>query len=240
MSLYHLHHHNLLQFVRSLRITRFRVPTIQLRLPGFIYDRLVGFYLLRMPNLENVDVFYDRERPSPALFRNIARKSSIRRLELRELSIVPPNFWDEVQKLRRSDTMFISGFCMTHLQGSRPLLVTSVDLQTSPSLQFFIAHPSPWLTCLSVNLDVVGNEGNWSQLKALLKASPHLTDLTIRSPSYTSCPDRFLEPALVPPSTADHLREFRPHGAAKGGASNSINKPLFALPVRDKGQGGPI
>jgi hypothetical protein len=35
--------------------------------PGTIYDRLVGFYRLRMPNLETIDFCYDGE--STALFR---------------------------------------------------------------------------------------------------------------------------------------------------------------------------
>src|SRR5258706_15506601 len=62
----------------------------KLLLSGAIYDRLVGFYLRRMPNLETVDFFYDGESPSRVLFRNIAGKSSIQQLRLRELAIVPP------------------------------------------------------------------------------------------------------------------------------------------------------
>ena len=202
MGLHYLYRHNHLQFIRNLQITRFRVSIFdQLPLPSMIYDRLVGFYLLRMPNLENLDFYYGQESPSSALFRNIVRKSSIRRLELRELALVPLSFWDELRELRGSDAMYISGSCIAHRKrppGTRPLLVTSVDLRNNPSVQFFIAYPSPWLTCLSVNIEFMGNVGNWSLLKALLKASPHLTDLTVRSPSSIPCPDRLFEPALVP------------------------------------------
>jgi hypothetical protein len=207
MSLDRLYRHNLLQFVRSLQITRSRVSILsQLQFLSIIYDRLVGFYLLRMPNLEHVDFYYGHQSPSPALFRDIARKSSIRRLKLTELALVPVNFWDELQKLRRSDTMFVSGSCIAYPKpprGTRPLLVTSVDLQNTPSVQFFIAYPPPRLTCLSVDLELVGIVGNWRLLKALLKASPHLTDLTVRSPRSISCPDRLLEAALVP-----HLQQI--------------------------------
>ena len=197
MRLHNLYHQNLLQFVRSLRITRCRVSLFEWgQLPGIIYDRLVGFYLLRMPNLENVDFCYCEESPSPALFRYIARKSSIRQLELRELALVPLNFWDELRRLRGSGAMSISGFCTAHPRGTGPFLVTSVDLRTSPSLQFFVAYPSPSLTSLSVNIR--GEVGNWSLLKALLKASPHLVDITVHSPGSVSCPDRLLDPTLVP------------------------------------------
>ena len=210
-GLHHLYHHNLLHFVRSLRITRFRVLLFdwsKLELPGAIYDRLVGFYLLRMPNLETIDFCYDGVSPSPSLFRYIARKSSIRRLGLRDLSIVPLNFWNEVEKLRGSGTMSISGYCNSHPGGTRPFLVTSVNLQSNSSTQFFIAYPSPWLTCLSVNLSVVGSLGNWSLLKDLLKASPYLTDLTVHSPGAVPCPDRLLEPALVPRLQQISLESF--------------------------------
>jgi len=206
MGLHHLYHHNLLQFVRSLRIIWSRAFSIEWGKPQLlatIYDRLVGFYLLHMPNLETVDFCYTGEGPPPALFRYIARNSSIRRLIVRELSTVPPNFWSELGKLRGSDAMSISGFCTADPGGTRPFLVTSVHLQSNPSVQFFIAYPSPWLTCLSVNLEVVEGVGNWSLLKDLLKASPHLTDLTVHSPSHIPCPDRLLEPALVP-----HLRRI--------------------------------
>ena len=149
-----------------------------------------------MPNLEAVDFCYDGESPSPALFRNIARKSSIRQLGLRELATVPSNFWDELGKPRGSDSMSISGFCTASPRDTRPFLVTSVNLQSNPSMQIFIAYPSPWLTCLSVNLEVVEGVGNWSLLKDLLKASPHLTDLTVHS--HSPYPYQPLEPALVP------------------------------------------
>ena len=151
-----------------------------------------------MPNLETVDFCYDGESPSPAIFRYIARKSSIRDLRLRELATVPLDFWNEVGKLRGSDSMSISGFCTTHPGGTRPFLVSSVNLQSNPSIQFFIVYPSPWLTCLSVNLGVVEDVDNWSLLKDLLKASPHLTDLTVRSSSPILCPYGLLEPALIP------------------------------------------
>ena len=175
---------------------------------GTIYDRLVGFYLLRMPNLETVDFFYDRESPSPALFQYIARKGSIRDLRLRELALVPLDFWNEVGKLRGSDSMSISGFCTAHPRSTRPFLVSSVDLQSNLSMQFFIAYPSPWLTCLSVNLAVVGDEDNWSLLKDLLKASPHLIDLTVRSPISIPSHYRLLEPALVPHLQRISLDDF--------------------------------
>ena len=236
-GLHHLHHRDLLRFVRSLRITRFRVLIFEwskLPLSGAIYDRLVSFYLLRMPNLETVDFCYDGESPSPALFRNIARKSSIRQLGLRDLAIVPLNFWDELGKLRESDSISISGFCTARPRGTRPFLAKSVNLQSNPSVHFFIAHPSPWLTCLSVNLDVVEDVGNWSLLKDLLKASPHLTDLTVHS--HSSNPYQFLEPALVPHLQRISLDDFDLMVQLKEGRpvrSISIYSPI-QLKIRGK------
>ena len=201
MRLHNLYRQNFLQFVRNLQITRYRVSLlewVQQQLPGIIYDRLVGFYLLRMPNLENVDFCYSEESLSPALFRYIACESSIRQLRLRELALVPLNFWDELRRLRRSDAMAISGFCMAQPRGTGPFLVTSVDLRTNPSVQFFTAHPPPSLTRLSVNVEVVENVGNWGLLKALLRALPHLVDITVHCPDSIPCPDRLLEPTVVP------------------------------------------
>lgn len=217
MRLHNLYHQNLLRFVRSLRITRYQVSLFGWRhqLPGAIYDRLISFYLLRMPNLENVDFCYSKESPSPALFRCIAHKSSIRQLKLGELALIPLNFWEELQKLRRSDAMSISGYCMAPPRGTVPFLVTSVDLRINPSVQFFTAYPSPSLTCLSVNIEVVRNVGNWSLLKGLLMASPHLVDITVHLPSSISCPDQLLEPTLVPRlqritfENTDHMMQIK-------------------------------
>jgi len=119
------------------------------------------------------------------LFRYIAHKSSIRRLMLSDLPTVPLSVWKHLGKLRESDAMSISGFCDAH------------NLNY-PSVQSFIAHPSPWLTCLSVRLEVVWGVSNWGLLKGLLEASPHLTDLTVHSPDAFPCPRRLLGPALVP------------------------------------------
>ncbi len=187
-----------------------------------------------MPNLETVDFFYDGESPSRVLFRNIAGKSSIQQLRLRELAIVPLNFWDELGKLRGSDSMSISGFCSAHPRGTRPFLVTSVNLQSNPSIQFFIAYPPPWLTCLSVNLEVAGNIGNWGLLKDLLKSSPHLTDLTVHS--HSSYPYQLLEPALVPHLQRISLNNFDLMVQLKEGRpvrSISIYSP-FQLKIRGK------
>lgn len=158
-----------------------------------------------MPNLETVDFCYDGESPSPALFRYIARKSSIRDLRLRDLAVVPLDFWNELEKLRGSDSMSISGFCTANPAGTRPFLVSSINLQSNPSIQFLIAYPLPWITCFSVNLGFVDN---WSLLKDLLKASPRLTDLTVRSCGPIPCPYRLLEPAIVPHLQRISLDDF--------------------------------
>ena len=111
---------------------------------------------------------------------------------------MPLNFWNELVKLRGSGAMSISGFCTAHPGSTRPLLVTSVNLQGKPSVQFFVAYHSPWLTCLLINLEVLEGEGNYSLLKDLLKASPHSTALITHSLGSIPCSDRLLELVLVP------------------------------------------
>src|SRR5258706_4330503 len=113
-----------------------------------------------MANLETVDFCYHGESPSPTLLRYIARKSSIRRQRLRELTIVPLNFWSDLGKLRGSDAVSISGLCTARPGSTRPRLVTSVNFQSNSSVQFFVAYPSPWLACLLIDLEVLEGEGN--------------------------------------------------------------------------------
>ena len=95
-----------------------------------------------MPNLENVELYHGEEGLSSALFQDIVHKGSIRRLDLGELAFVPLDFWDKLQKVGSSDTISVSGFCSAYAKRprcTRPMLVTSVDLHNSTSVQFFIA-----------------------------------------------------------------------------------------------------